>query len=67
MEMYFCRPNFSMFSAQSKCNLTEEERSFLDTAHFDVQDADSDDGNFDVDNDFTQGNCAADGDSSDHE
>ena len=49
-----------MFNAQSKCNLTGEERSFLDTAHLDVQDVDSDDVNFDVDNDFTPGNCAAD-------
>ena len=40
MEAFLRRPNFSMFNQQSRCNLTEEERNFLEHAHLDVEEGD---------------------------
>ena len=41
IEVYLRRPNFSMFSAPSKQDLTSEEKEFLDNTHLDG-DGDSD-------------------------
>ena len=40
MDMYFRRPNFSLFTSQARYNLTKEEEEFLENAHLDVDVAD---------------------------
>eukprot|EP00117_Sycon_ciliatum_P029541 scpid66239/ scgid23495/ len=66
-EVFFRRPNFSLYAAASRNDLTADEREFLDTAHMDVSDAEHDNGDQDVSEDagaapaLDMGDCSHEG------